>query len=132
MQVVHRSCAEPGRLVACLCVKESFAVMKTHLPDAILLWLDIDLDEDLLPDDLKISTFPILLVAETDGSVIFFGSNKPHFSTMLSLAAMHSINKPKTAGRQNLAALQLADRLVECVKQKSATSLTFSSIPLVT
>ena len=136
MQVVQPSCAAPDRLVACLCaswcssclgVKESFAAMKAHLPDTDLLWLDIDVDEDLLPDDLEISTFPILLVAEMDGSVIFYGSTKPHFSTLLSLATMRSTHKPNTDGIQNASAQKLANRLVERIQQNAVTSLTFSS-----
>jgi thiol-disulfide isomerase/thioredoxin len=95
MKWIHLPPSQPSILVACICaswcsscqgLREEFARIEEHLPSPLLIWLDIDDDEALLPEGLEISHFPTLLVAETNGCVIFYGPAKPRLSTLVSLA----------------------------------------------
>jgi thioredoxin 1 len=95
MKIVNPCRGEPCLLIACLCARwcsscqgwqSQFEAIAEHLPNPVTVWIDIDDDEHLLPDALDIVQMPMMLVAEADGSIVFFGAAEPRIGTLISLA----------------------------------------------
>jgi hypothetical protein len=95
MKIVNLCQGEPCLLIACLCARwcstcqgwqSQYAAIAEHLPNPVMVWVDIDDDEHLLPEQLDIVQMPMLLVAEADGSIVFFGAAEPRIGTLISLA----------------------------------------------
>lgn len=126
MQWINLPPAQPSLLVVCLCaswcsscqgLKEEFALIEAHLPSPLLIWLDIDEDEALIPADLDITQFPTLLVAEANGDVVFFGPAKPRLSTLVSLALSSAFPDALQPGGDEESAQLIVQRILEKTKE---------------
>lgn len=99
MKVVSSCQGSPSLLIACLCAswctscqgwQREFETIAQHLPNPIALWIDIDDDEHLLPELLDVVQMPMILIAEADSTVVFFGPVEPRIGTLISLAVSHA------------------------------------------
>lgn len=85
VEIIHRPAGPVARMVVtCLCAdwcgtcrdyRGVLAAEAAHQPDALLAWVDIENDTDLL-EDLDVETFPTLLVSSGD-QVLFYGPVLP-------------------------------------------------------